>query len=498
MAFVSKKSVSRTEPCVICGKTDWCWIGDYGEDGCLHFCGRVHQSSVFGLDGETYELKNNRAFPNGVSQGNYYVYESVSQKEYQKQKWIEEQKRINPHFKATYSSSHKSPNPDMIPVQHKETVTVEDIKPLANKDLDAMYRYLLDLLILEDSHAQYLMQEWNKGHNKTLAQTLLSRYPIKSLPMNDAARFNGQFSLKNPTRKAILEKMVACFDSLKGMPGAFTKEDVWRLVNLSGIVYPVYDTDGYIWRIRIMDEHPILLEYAKHEDGSYIMETAPDGTLKEKIGAEYSFDQYHGEWIRKDLFTGTQEIVYSNKKGIYKVSLTLQGYPKIDGKVDGKYKNFSSRREGKHETEDKVIYFNRYQNGCRSGSKISLYCKKGDDFRYVYITEGEKKAMVLNELLNCPVICLPGVKTYGKIFAKEYLKDFSVFEWLLQHGATYFVVVFDADKNEKKEVAAAEAGLVAMCKQHEVITYVLQWDGRYGKGVDDCLIAGKWFQCVEV
>ena len=493
--FVSSTYVTRQSPCVICGKPDWCSVIDFGMDGKLHYCHRVSQKTVAGYDGETYYNKATKKHPTGVTEHGAYIYESVRQKEQNDAAFLEKKRRENPNYQMKNGCSLAS---DFAPIPKiKERVVVDSVMPLSNKKLNSMYRYLLSLLVLEEEHEVYLKSEWNAGYDKSLAERILNTFPIRSLPMNDQARKLGGYQLKNRTRKEIIASMIERFGSLRGLPGFFVKDGEWQMVYLSGIVYPEYDADGYIYRIRVMDEHPHMVEYLKASDGSYLYETDIKGNENKVIGAEYFFSQKNGEWYRKDR-NGNLNCVFSIPKKIQKVSITPKGYPKVDGKVDGKYKNFSSYTEGIHETDDKLMIYNKYQDGCQSGSNIGLYCKEGDNFQFVYITEGEKKAMVINQLLNCPVISLPGVNTYAKVFQMEYQKEYSMFEKLLERGATHFIIVYDADKNTNKAVLDAENGVVNMCKEKGVTTLISSWDPRYGKGADDILISGKRFRCSSV
>ncbi len=167
-------------------------------------------------------------------------------------------------------------------------------------------------------------------------------------------------------------------DKITGEPKEFTH---WQMVNLSGIVYPCYDPDGNIYRLRIGDEHPRIYEYAKEPDGSYITEqktvclTTPDGTEVFKTitshvhSAEIFWNPKTDEWFKKCISTGEVETIYSNQKGIYKVKISDKGYPVIDGKVDGKYKNFSSYYAKEVEQGDKRLLYNGYNSGCQSGSQ---------------------------------------------------------------------------------------------------------------------------------
>lgn len=526
MAYEKSKPASRTEPCPICGKTDHCWSAYYGADsGWLHYCGAKHcsgYSQVAGRDGKRYNLVRNKAFPDGMH-GGYYVYASEEQQQRQREEYIAKLKAENPNYRGYgYSSSSANDYQDNgYPTNAAvEVVEVDHIEPLPNDKLHVIYSYLLDLLVLEPNHKKALLDEWNAGLvMQDLGEKLLSRWKIRSLPMNDYARKNSGAPLRNMTRREIIQKLVDRFGSLKGVPGFFLEtirwtdkqgaaqsHTHWQMVGLSGIVYPCYDPDGNIFRIRIGDEHPVLEEFAKNPDGTYIYEYTdkmvwnPDGSssviqVKSHVISSYiRWDYRTGEWFRVSRSTGQKQLVYSRQKNVCLLPMTNKGYLKVDGKVDGKYKNFSSYK-AREEMRDGVTYvFNTYEQGCQSGSPVSLYTKPGDNMGFVYITEGEKKAKVINAFLNCPAISIPGVNSFKKLFEKIPGKDYSWIDYLKAQGMHTIIVVYDADKNTNEAVLRAEGGLLDKCREANVNTYVGEWDSRFGKGADDILIMGKTFE----
>ena len=529
MAYEKSKPASKSEPCPICGKTDNCWSAYYGaKSGWLHYCGAKHCSghpNVFGRDGKNYVLIDNKRFPGGRS-GGYFVYASEEQQLRQREEFIAELKAKNPNYRSSGSSGVSFYQSNGFPTNEfaeVEVIEVDKVEPLPNEKLHKVYDYLLDLLILEPQHKKALLDEWNAGLiDPQLGDKLLKRWKIRSLPMNDYARKNSGAPLRNLTRRDIIQKLVNRFGSLKGVPGFYLEtirwtdkqgaaqsHTHWQMVGTSGIVFPCYDPDGNIIRIRIGDEHPVLEEYAHNPDGSYIYEYTdkrvwnPDGSYgmvqveSHAIAADIRWDYRSGEWIRHCRTTQKQIVLYSRQAGIEIVKLNDKGYPIIDGKVNGKYKNFSSYKRREEHKDGKIYAYNTYEQGCQSGSPISLYTKPGDDMRFVYITEGEKKAMVMNHFLNCPVISIPGVNCFNKLFEKIAGKDYSMLEWLQSRGLKTIVVVYDADKGTNEAVLNAENGLLERCHQEGIETYVGEWDARYGKGADDILILGKRFEYYE-
>lgn len=491
---------TKSNPCELCGRTDYCYVGDYGTNK-VRFC-VTHRSPEVTAGGQLFHLTK-------ITEGNYSAYIDDEYRQKSRREWMEEQRRSNPNWvERGYQKRPKMKPVADIP-KKKEYVTIDEIAPLSNKLLHEVYSYLLDLLYLEPEHKTALLDEWNAGIENKLGEKILKQWPIRSLPMNDVARKNANIKLHNRTREDIVVQLVSRFRSLRGVPGFYLEtrqykdqsgktytQTRWQMVSLSGIVFPEYDSKGYIYRLRIGDEHPVLEEYEKDDFGNYIYYTNAKNEQKHSICATYTWNYRTGEWFRNPK-NGHGEIVWSKQKGIFKVTLNKKGYPVIDGKVNGKYKNFSSRKDETRETADEYQVFNAYPEGTRSGSNTSLYCKDGDDFRFVYITEGEKKAMVMNMLLNCPVISIPGVNTYGKIFENEYGSERSMFDFLLSKGMQCIIIVFDADKAVNDAVLASEAGAVQRCLEHGVMTCVGEWNLAFGKGADDVLIQGNRFKYVQ-
>ena len=105
--------------------------------------------------------------------------------------------------------------------------------------------------------------------------------------------------------------------------------------------------------------------------------------------------------------------------------------------------------------------------------------------------------MVLNEILRCPVVALPGVQTYSKLFEEENQSDKSMVQFLIEKGMQYMVIVYDADKRVNETVLASESNAIQMCKENGVSTLIGEWNPAFGKGADDMLIQGNRFQYIE-
>ena len=54
----------------------------------------------------------------------------------------------------------------------------------------------------------------------------------------------------------------------------------------------------------------------------------------------------------------------------------------------------------------------------------------------------------------------------------------------------YFILCYDADKEENDRVLHAETAFVEELKKNNVIPLIGEWKGKFDKGLDDILIMG--------
>jgi len=199
----------------------------------------------------------------------------------------------------------------------------------------------------------------------------------------------------------------------------------------------------------------------------------------------YQLDDGHWSFVGK---SGMLIPVFDRNRKIYRLRLRLDK-PEVNekGKEMNKYKNFSSYKE---ENDENGNTYNIYNNGCRSGSNISIYYSPTLDDTYLfYVTEGEKKAIVANHLLKVIVICLPGTGTYSKLTDKDS-SGMSCLDYLKSLGCTAAAVAYDADKLVNEAVQRHEKNLVKLLKENGFTSYVTRWNAGFGKGLDDILLLG--------
>ena len=86
-------------------------------------------------------------------------------------------------------------------------------------------------------------------------------------------------------------------------------------------------------------------------------------------------------------------------------------------------------------------------------------------------------------------MCVPGVSSYSVIFEKDE-SGVSLIDYLKSRGMKYFILCYDADKEENERVLKAEASFVEELKNNNVIPLIGEWKGKFDKGLDDILIMG--------
>ena len=453
----SSHNCNKGHLCVICGKHDYCnWV-EYPNGDTLYYCHRTpgQVGDVRPFSGGLYRLQK-------ITPNEFYVWEPLEQRE----RFTKALKKEG-NGKACYSKKHVTAPAESVAKATKETGVVE---PLPPELLDQRYRALLDKLVLEDKHLKVLDAEWGKVPG--LTDRILSRYPIKSLPPHDYIRFSTEEKLRNKSRKRIFGELIETFGDLKGVRGFYQKESGnWELACKGGILYPELDENGYIVGLRYADDYPRV-----------------SGNFAGKAG-EFSYGR-RGEvpagWYFTDSATGSEELVWTYGSDRNRIELNIKGYPA--GKVNGKYKAVSSyRMEKVSENETSVTYANSYNNGTRHVTRPSLYTCEGDNTGIFYVTEGEKKAIVANTILNAPVASIPGVGSIGTLFEPVGLK---ILNSLKEKGMKVLVIVLDADKNENMMVLKAQEKGVRAALENGFNIAIGEWNPLWGKGFDDTLIAG--------
>lgn len=418
---------SRHKPCVMCGDVGYDMRIVY-DDETVHWCHKVlaQKGEVGYFSGEEYICRGTKQIE-AAGMGEFSL-------------WV----KYVPDWKPARTATVRN-----MPAPKKTAATTA---VLANKKLDAIYRAMLQMLTLEEWHKESLLREWKSPVYDVSG--LIDTYIIRSLPPKDTGRPKG----KNPTRKALVGRLFDMFGGLEGVPGFYRRsgeywdnkpeKEKWTIAfPNSGMIFPCYDQDGYMYRIRVRDDLPDLEvkeNYHKPYKGMY--------------GAFHRYQDYRSgeiicQFIPKE---NPQERVICRPEEAY-------------GKPRGKYKNFSSTD---------------LDGGCGSGSPISLYTLPGDNNTIALITEGEKKAMVGNGVKHIPCVSLPGVGAYNLLFSG------SMYEFLKNRGVRIWIVCYDADKSSNKNVRACEDSLCAELKRRGEKVFIGEWSEKFSKGLDDILLEG--------
>lgn len=402
--------------CPICGKPDWCAVFDIEGGYQLLTCMRdTNFTNTQGLDGKFYIYV-------GTSKAGNATYEEATQRLMRTGKDAEKEK-----FKKAYEQTARK--------LEKE----EEVKPLPASKLDKIYRALLDKLILEKNHKEYLLKEgWTED--------MISKSGVKSFPVPDGIRKRDNIKTKNPKRSQLGKYLYEKFGDLTGVPGAYIRDGkygrYWTFSGAGGLILPVPNEYGQIHRLRIRLDNPT------------------------KKGGKYR------------NFSSFKEI-YVDENG-----------KEID-------KSFYMNMEVA--SKSKIIIKNKYENGTRSGNVLGFYdenCLVPNDYMICYLTEGEKKAFVANYILGYPCINVPGVNSWSKMFDKNE-KGVRFIDVLKEKGVKVLIIAYDNDKYKNEAVMKNQNQIIEALREEGLIIGLAEWDSWYengkekGKGLDDILLAGK-------
>lgn len=386
---MSIRAVTKQRPCPICGKPDWCGFFESSSGGEMICCQRIKdQNDVMGYDGNYYifvaESKN----------GTSLIFEEANQR-LAKLKARKGEDLGNLKFAK--------------PVQRVLT-PVDIVEPSKDhKWLSERYNAMLDMLILEERHRDYLKKEgWT--------DELIEKWKIKSLPVEDYVRMRDGLQTKNPFRVTIGQKLSEKYGDLSGLPGFYlNKKNKWTIAGQDGILFPLPDVNHNYYRMRIR------------------LEKAP--------------------------------------------------------KIGGKYRNLSSYKEDDEAYEQGFIV-NKYFKGCKAYNNIGFYYDQNRDNMFnAYVTEGEKKSMIGEAYLRCPVIDIPGVNSICKMVEGKVGER--PIDYLKSIGVQIIIIAFDADFRTNEAVFSNQQKAVQIFKDEGFQIGIAEWDSELGKGLDDILVGGN-------
>lgn len=478
----NNKEVTKMRPCPICGHTDYCsWFNPESEDERI-VCKRSDmQEDIMGLDGRAYKFIHLSQTQQNTVYQEMSLY--MSRREREKDEWMRQNQKgpYNPNKKKgenwTPSEMANTTQKPMAQAKAIEWVEVDKVEPLSHKTLDAYNRVLLSLLVLDEVHYQYLKKEgWS--------DELIDVHGIRSFPERDVIRFKYKHTMnfsRNPYRKTIAKRMMEILgvDNLRGYPGAYidNKGD-WTFAGPKGILFPVYDVDGYLYGFRIRMDFMDVERPLEHNRGlNYYVYDGVTWYFKPLKGFFY-LDEKSQEVFPKDGGYHTEDGRFKSQRGKYR-PLT------------------SFHQKEDRELAQKHLIVNSYDSGCAMESGMSLYFQPGIDNPTVcYLTEGEKKGIFANTVMQAPYITFPGVDAWGSLFQGE--EGTRPIDKLKSAGVQLFIIAYDADKETNANVLRAQQNVVNALKTEGFQVGLANWDQRYGKGLDDLLVRGKFpeFQMV--
>ena len=446
--------VKKHSPCPICGTGDFCaWHTSEDGYGVIRLCKRYKDSRVIIPGGDTPGITDGEYYlliaESGTGYGIYRNAKDVQEAEANGFKVWTKEKRDN--FKPKDNVAQA----ELIPIGINEVAS--------DNVLDKFYRELIKMYPISDEHKRYLKNEgWS--------DRLIENSNLASFPVEDWRRSFHNKSKVLPKcflkyRRNAVGEVVKHLGEPVGVPGFYidtdkrTGEEYWTYSSRSGIVFPVYNENGLIVRLRVrMDYIDAIKECQKDEGGIY----------------------FNGEDGKK------RYVVFL--KGVFRQEFDGKMVQEKDEKYRGKGKYRWVTSFFRQEDRKNGTYSNSLKNGTESGNICGLYAKDTDNFLIAIATEGEKKSIIGNDALGMPFCLIPGVSSSEKLFTSRIGKN--ILDYLRARGTQYIAVAFDADKYSNMMVLNAEEVLVKQIYNAGFKAIIVTWDVNAGKGLDDALNAG--------
>jgi len=455
----------RRNPCPICGN-DWCAMvpdknGSYDRFGVLERRMPADGAEkgkyiVHGMNGRDYVFK-------AVTKSGAALFQDAEEYLEEREAWLRahgygKYRENKPCARTAYQASKAEAVSAFgegaviadakALTKEKEKTVAEDVvnfEPKSHKELDKIYRFMMSRLTLEKIHAdKYRADGWTEDMLRS----------VKSSPLLDDndGKTGKPYMSQSIKASDLAKECIIKFgeNCLEGVPGAYrTRDGRWSFAFRSGVVFPMYDFHGYIYRLRIRMD---------------FLDVADVGMFKAA-----GFGRYRVEKSRRNL--------YISFKGITDEEGREAG--DVFPASSGKYRTLASRN---------------FSYGTPSGNEYSLYGNEGDNNFLCYIIEGEPKAMFSNFRMKMPAISISGVNSWMVLFDEDENGD-RLIDALYEKGVETFVVAFDADAVSNEMVQRQKMELVRAIKGAGYEAVEASWQSYYKKdkhlkGLDDLLAAG--------
>ncbi len=268
-------------------------------------------------------------------------------------------------------------------------------------------------------------------YSEGMTDEMIRQNLVVSFPEKDTLRFEHPelTDALLPYRVALGKQLADRFGDLSRFPNAYqNKKGNWTLGGQGGILFPLFDVHKRIIGLRVRPD-------LRWTDDKW------------NIVTKEQYEAHDDECAKNRVLNTWYE--------------------------SGKYLNFASSNYGPS-----------------MGTRIGVYTPVSKFVpSFIYITEGEKKAMISAELLKAVVLSVPGVNSWYRLFEKDD-KGTSVLDYFYEKGCSTFCVAYDADKETNENVLSQQDMLVNKLRSSGFRVCMCDWNIANGKGLDDLLVNG--------
>ena len=173
--------------CPFCGKPDWCGYIDFADTNSHYvYCHRVQQLGMEYVSGNEVSTPEGRFVYMGVTDDGFARFRDYAS-------WKAHQDELAEKKGKGYA--RKSPQKPVTRINIPATEPKKTVEQAAIRDvdyLDRVYRKMLGLLVLEECDIKELRE--HDGWSQERMDTILRKYPIRSLPPADWERFDKEGS----------------------------------------------------------------------------------------------------------------------------------------------------------------------------------------------------------------------------------------------------------------------------------------------------------------